>query len=47
MGYISLDQAIGKSGNNEIKTVYDVFNLAIQMKHENYYLMEVTKTLHG
>lgn len=47
MGYISLDQAIGKSGNNEIKTVYDVFNLAIQMKRENYYLMEVTKTLHG
>lgn len=47
MGYISLNQALGKSGNNEIKTVYDVFNLAIQMKRENYYLMEVTKTLHG
>ena len=47
MGYISLNQAIGKSGNNEIKTVYDVFNLAIQMKRDNYFLMEVTKTLHG
>ena len=47
MGYIRLSQAIGKSGKNEIKTIYDVFNLAIQMKRENYYLMEVTKTLHG
>ena len=47
MSYITLSQAIGKSGNNNIKTVYDVFNLAIQMKRENDYLMEVTKTLQG
>lgn len=45
MAYISLQQAIGSSGNKDIKTIYDVFNLAIQMKLSNDSLMEVTKTL--
>ena len=47
MAYISLQQAIGSSGNKDIKTIYDVFNLAIQMKLSNDSLMEVTKTLRG
>lgn len=47
MAYISLQQAIGSSGEKDIKTVYDVYNLAIQMKLSNDYLMEVTKTLRG
>ena len=47
MAYITLQQAIGSSGNKDIKTIYDVFNLAIQMKLSNDSLMEVTKTLRG
>ena len=34
MAYISLQQAIGSSGNKDIKTIYDVFK-AIAMLKDN------------